>query len=76
MNTSTSLEQIKAQFDRWRHNKDTLGSLTPVELRRQAVGLCCFNHTVENGASVGTTFCLAKQPDVVRPDFSRHLLSV
>ncbi|MBD1584952.1 hypothetical protein [Pseudoalteromonas sp. S16_S37] len=39
MNTTTSLEQIKAQFDHWRHNKDTLGTFTPVELRRQAVEL-------------------------------------
>lgn len=39
MNTTTSLEQIKAQFDHWRDNKDTLGTLTPVELRRQAVEL-------------------------------------
>lgn len=39
MNTTTSLEQIKAQFDHWRDNKDTLGTLTPVELRWQAVEL-------------------------------------
>lgn len=39
MNTTTSLEQIKAQFDHWRDNKNTLGTLTPVELRRQAIEL-------------------------------------
>ena len=39
MNTTPLLEQTKAQFDHWRDNKDTLGTLTPVELRRQAVEL-------------------------------------
>ncbi|WP_143870138.1 hypothetical protein [Catenovulum sediminis] len=39
MNTTPLLEQTKAQFDHWRDNKETLGTLTPVELRRQAVEL-------------------------------------
>ncbi|MER2491637.1 hypothetical protein [Catenovulum sediminis] len=61
MNTTLSLEQTKAQFAHWRDNKETLGTITPDKLRRQAVELTQHYSTTKVVTTLGLSGSVIKR---------------